>query len=227
LDCRGQKYKKTVGISLPFTLSEGFCFARKTAIVIYKMTKTAIVQKGEPVLRQVAEEVPLAEIGSPRIQKMLHSMQQTLEKEEDGVALAAPQIGVSLRIFVVSPRVFTATEEGDVVENPKRIDVDQPLVYINPTIVKMSRKKIWLDEGCLSVRWLYGKVSRAERVMVSAFDAEGKPFTRGAGGILAQIFQHEIDHLDGVLFVDKAEDIQDLPPEKQQAVRSQKKHGKE
>jgi peptide deformylase len=186
------------------------------------MIKTAIVQKGEPVLRQVAQDVPLEEIVSPRIQKILRSMQETLEKEEDGVALAAPQIGLSLRIFVVSPRVFTATDEegDDTADNPKRASVDQPLVYINPTILKTSRKKVWLDEGCLSVRWLYGKVLRAERIMVSALDAEGKPFTRGAGGILAQIFQHEIDHLDGVLFVDKAEDIQDLPPEKHKAPAS-------
>ena len=67
-------------------------------------------------------------------------------------------------------------------------------------------------EGCLSVRWLYGKVSRATRASVRAYDEHGEPFTRGASGLLAEIFQHEVDHLDGILFIDKARDIRDIPP---------------
>ena len=70
-----------------------------------------------------------------------------------------------------------------------------------------------MEEGCLSVRYLYGKVSRANKVTIEAFDESAKKFTRGASGILAQIFQHETDHLDGVLFIDKAKDLTEVLPE--------------
>lgn len=178
-----------------------------------------IIQKGDPVLRQVAEEVPLAEIGSPEVTKILADMRTALEAEEDGVALAAPQIGVPLRIFVVSPRVFAVDDEENEQETqtknrPPSNTTSQPHVYINPTIEKTSRKKVRIEEGCLSVRWLYGYVRRAERTTVAAYGADGKRFTRGASGLLAQIFQHEVDHLDGVLFIDKATDIKNFPPEK-------------
>ena len=70
-----------------------------------------------------------------------------------------------------------------------------------------------VDEGCLSVRWLYGKVERAEKITVRAYDENGKPFTMGASGLLAQAFQHEIDHLNGILFIDKATDLKEMIPE--------------
>jgi peptide deformylase len=69
-----------------------------------------------------------------------------------------------------------------------------------------------MEEGCLSLRWLYGKVKRSARVTVEAYDEEGKKFSRGAGGLLAQIFQHEIDHLNGRLFIDTATDVVNIPP---------------
>ena len=69
------------------------------------------------------------------------------------------------------------------------------------------------EEGCLSVRWKYGKVKRAQKATISALDENGKQFERGASGILAQVFQHETDHLDGKLFIDLARDVHDLPPE--------------
>ena len=177
---------------------------------------STIVQREDPVLRQIAQAVAPQEIASPRIKKIIRDMRNTLEKEEDGVALAAPQIGVSLRIFVVSPRVFSYDKAPDAsppsaTKDPAR---DQALVFINPKIIKMARRKVWMEEGCLSVRWLYGNVQRADRATVEALDADGKLFTRGAGGLLAQIFQHEIDHLDGKLFIDVAKNIQEIPPEK-------------
>ena len=72
-----------------------------------------------------------------------------------------------------------------------------------------------MEEGCLSVRWLYGQVDRSERVTLRAYDEKGKKLERGASGLLAQIFQHEVDHLDGILFTDKATQIEDLPPPKE------------
>jgi peptide deformylase len=82
-------------------------------------------------------------------------------------------------------------------------------VFVNPEFVRKARKKAEVDEGCLSVRGTYGKTFRAERATVRALDEHGKKFERGGGGILAQAFQHEIDHLDGVLFIDHATHLVD------------------
>ena len=173
-----------------------------------------IVQKGEPVLRQVAEKVPVAEIKNEKIQKILRDMSVALATQDDGVAIAAPQIAIPLRIFVVSKKVeimMKGMEEAPEEEKSKIKDS----VYINPEIKKLSKTKKWLDEGCLSVRPLFGKVERSEKATVVAYDENGKKFTKGASGLLAQIFQHETDHLDGVLFVDKAVEVKEVLPEKQ------------
>ena len=82
----------------------------------------------------------------------------------------------------------------------------------NPEILKTSKEKMVVEEGCLSVRWLYGRVKRSQKTMVRAYDESGKMFTMGGSGLLSQAFQHEIDHLDGVLFIDKATDIKNIPP---------------
>jgi len=89
------------------------------------------------------------------------------------------------------------------------------LVFINPKIFKLSREKDWVPEGCLSVRWLYGKTYRSKKATVEAYDKNGKKFKMGGSGLLAQIFQHETDHLNGILFTDHAKDIkEELPPNK-------------
>ena len=160
-----------------------------------------IIQIGENVLREKAQEVPISDISSKEIQNILNDMKEALAKEEDGVAIAAPQISVSKRIFVVSKRVFESNPEAE----------DQ--IYINPKIVGLSKEKDSVDEGCLSIRWKYGKVERAIKVKVEAYNENGEKFQRGASGLLAQIFQHETDHLDGVLFVDKATDLKEYSPE--------------
>ena len=169
-----------------------------------------IFQKDEKVLRQIARDVPVVDIISPKIKKVVEKMREALHSQDDGVAIAAPQIGESWRIFVVSGRVFDPTfvKEGIVSEKQNGEDV----VFINPKFKKLSKKKSYMAEGCLSVRWLYGKVNRSNNATIEAYDQNGKKFTRGAGGLLAQIFQHETDHLDGVLFIDKARDIENIPP---------------
>ncbi|HEY4516262.1 MAG TPA: peptide deformylase [Candidatus Paceibacterota bacterium] len=167
-----------------------------------------IIQKENPILRKKSEEVLVGDIPSKKIQKIIASMKEALESQEDGVAIAAPQIGKNLRIFVMSKRVF------DLVGTKPQ--VDKPFgdaVFVNPKITKLSRKKIEQDEGCLSVRYLYGKVMRAEKATIEAYDECGKKFVSGGSGLVAQIFQHECDHLDGVLFIDKAKDLQEIPPE--------------
>jgi peptide deformylase len=169
-----------------------------------------IVQNGDPCLRAVAKEVSLEEIGSPAIQKILKDMSKALATQSDGVAIAAPQIGVSLRIFVVAGRVFdTAWQESEDGKVPATKEKDR--VFINPVITKLSKTKRWMHEGCLSVRPLWGEVQRSTHATIEAYDETGKKFTRGAGGLLAHIFQHETDHLEGVLFIDKARDVAEGP----------------
>lgn len=160
--------------------------------------KTKILQKDAGVLRQIAREVSPKDIRSKKIANLLKKMQEALYAEDDGVAIAAPQIGESLCIFMVSRKITGAKD----------------LVFINPQIIKASKTKKKMEEGCLSIRWLYGDVKRSDKVTVRAYDETGKLFTRGASGLLAQIFQHETDHLNGILFTDKAENLRDLPPEK-------------
>ena len=176
-----------------------------------------ILQAREKILRQTAKEVPLSDIAKPKIKKVLKEMSQALKGQSDGVALAAPQIGYSLRIFVVSGKIF----EKDFLDKhgrevPKKVLKKlKDLVFINPKISKLSKEKTWVPEGCLSVRWLYGKTHRAKKATVVAYDEKGKKFTRGASGLLAQIFQHETDHLEGILFIDHAKEIkEELPDEK-------------
>lgn len=168
---------------------------------------TKILQRNEPLLRQISLEIPVKEITSARIQKIIENMKKTLATQDDGVAIAAPQIGELVRIFVVSHKVFAMEKDDD--DNTKYKD----MVFVNPKITKLSKETSPMEEGCLSVRYLYGKVKRAKKAMVEAYDQNGKAFKKGGSGILAQIFQHETDHLDGILFIDKATDVKDLPPE--------------
>lgn len=176
-------------------------------------TAKNIVQHGDPVLRSHALSVPESEVRSVKIQKVIERMKTALEACDDGVAIAAPQIGESLRIFVVSHRAFEIEANNDDEDTPIT-GVYEDKVFINPEIIKVSRKKHAVPEGCLSVRWLYGNVNRHEKATVRALDENGKPFTYGASGLMAQIFQHETDHLDGVLFIDTATDVEEIPPEK-------------
>jgi peptide deformylase len=172
-----------------------------------------ILQKDDPQLRKTAEEVPLEEIGGEKINKILIEMAETLDKCEDGVALAAPQIGILLRMFVISPKAFLIQEPPE--ENLKKKKESNKLIYINPVITKKSVKKVVLDEGCLSVRGIFGKIKRHDKVTITAYDERGNKFTRGASGLLAEIFQHETDHLDGVLFIDSAKDLVKIEAKKE------------
>lgn len=142
-----------------------------------------IVEMGDPVLREKARPVPKI---TPNVIKLLENMAETMYDAE-GVGLAAPQVGVSKRIAV--------------------IDVGEGLIeLINPEIT--LRQGLDTDiEGCLSIPGLRGEVQRAARVMVKALNREGKEVTYDGEGLLARAFQHEIDHLDGILFIDKAKNL--------------------
>lgn len=171
-----------------------------------------IVQDGHKALRKKSTRVPKDKIKSLEIQKIISEMKKALRTQYDGVAIAAPQIGYTVRIFVVAGKIF----DEDFIRGkdlPKNyISKNPDLVFVNPEITKISKKMQWMKEGCLSVRPLYGEVKRALNATVKAYDENGNLFERGAGGLLAHIFQHETDHLDGILFIDKARNIHENNP---------------
>ena len=145
------------------------------------MSLLNIRREGDPVLRQKAGEV--TEITGDVI-RLIDDMVETMIHNE-GVGLAAPQVGVSQRIIVVRP------------------DQDSlMLAFINP-VIKSSSGEAVAEEGCLSIPEKAGLVSRAEKIVVSGLNRKGEDVSLEASGLLARIFQHEIDHLDGVLFTDK------------------------
>jgi peptide deformylase len=160
-----------------------------------------ITQEGDAVLREIAKPLPEELFNTPELRKILQEMEETLDAQADGVALAAPQVAISYRLFIV--RYDRMKESTDTqVDGGKQIGV-----FINPRFVKTSKRQVDMQEGCLSVRGLYGTTLRHERATMTAQNEKGEWFTRGAGGILAQAFQHETDHLDGILFIDHAIDI--------------------
>lgn len=177
-----------------------------------------IVQEGDPVLRRTADPVPEEDFGTPELAAVVDRMLEALDKEQDGVALAAPQIGIPLRIFVVRYDRMRAAQSTD-----DETSVAEQGVFINPEITRSSRRVVEVDEGCLSVRRIYGKTLRHERATVRARLPDGTRFERGGGGILAQAFQHEIDHLDGMLFIDHATDLVTIKPEELDQARAERR----
>jgi peptide deformylase len=137
---------------------------------------------GDPVLRQPAEDV---EVFDDELRQLIRAMFETMYVEE-GIGLAAPQIGVSQRFFVM-----------DVGEENTRAQA-----IVNPVIVEETGSEKG-EEGCLSLPGLVGVVERAAEIVVEGYDPEGKPLRLKASGLVARCIQHEIDHLDGVLFIDK------------------------
>lgn len=161
-----------------------------------------IVQIGRPVLRARAAEVPSEELGSAKIRELVSKMIDTM-RAAPGVGLAAPQIGVPLRVIVLEDRPelqskLTAEERAE------RERVSFPVrAFVNPVLRTISSEEAMFFEGCLSVRGYVGMVPRAREVEVSGFDETGAPRTWRVRGWPARILQHEVDHLDGTLYVDR------------------------
>ncbi|MCI0542428.1 peptide deformylase [bacterium] len=177
-----------------------------------------IVQREEPVLRGKASALSPADVTIAKTKGVVKRMKQALAEQEDGIAIAAPQIGAPYRIFVVSKRLFAMKDGVDPEKYPERLEKYSDKVFINPELFKLSRKRLLMPEGCLSVRWLYGRVSRAEKAKIRAYNENGRKFEMGGSGLLAQVFQHETDHLNGILFTDTAVDVRDMPPEKRNKI---------
>lgn len=159
------------------------------------------------ILRQEAKKVQKDEFGKSELKKILDDMKTAMNRESDGVAIAAPQIDIAKRIFIIKEEAYKVRAGAEAKW--------KPLIFINPIITKTSKKMVEADEGCLSVRPLYGTTFRHTNITVEAYDFNGVKFNYGASGLIAHIIQHEIDHLDGILFIDHAENIQEIDLEKE------------
>lgn len=144
-----------------------------------------------PILRKRSEEIPISEIATPAFQTLIDNMIETMYAA-NGIGLAGPQIGESRRVIIV--------EQGE----------HNPLALVNPIITSKSWRKVQSEEGCLSVPGVYGVVKRHKKITAQALDRKGNKITITDANLLSIIIQHEIDHLDGILFIDKATNIRKI-----------------
>jgi peptide deformylase len=162
------------------------------------MAVQAVLKMGHPILRQVA--VPVANFHGPELQQLVADMEETM-RALSGAGIAAPQIGVSLRVVIF-----------EVTENPRYPHV-APIPYtvlINPEVTALDATEEEGWEGCLSVPGMRGLVPRARRVRYRGFDLSGAPLDRTVEGFHARVVQHEVDHLDGILYPQRIRDLKDF-----------------
>jgi len=162
------------------------------------MSILKVARMGHPVLRRKARAVPSGEIATPAFQRLVDDMIETM-REYSGVGLAAPQVHEGLRFFVAA---LGAGEEDE-----RESDA---LVLINPEIQPVGSGEVEDWEGCLSIPDLRGLVPRADAVQVRAVGRDGRPTQLRATGFSARVIQHETDHLDGVLFLDRMRSFESL-----------------
>lgn len=164
------------------------------------MATLEVIRLGHPVLRKVAEPYTVEEIRSPQTRSFLEDMFETMDAY-DGAGLAAPQVAISKRMFVYG-----------VGENPRYPEAPAVprTVLFNPSWERLSDETELEWEGCLSLPGLRGQVRRFDHILVKALDQRGEPVEFEAHEFHARVFQHEYDHLDGVVFVDRMEDMTTL-----------------
>ncbi len=159
-----------------------------------------VARIGNPVVRARAKKVDPAAIRTPGFQRFLDDMVETMH-EYDGVGVAAPQVHVGLRVAVLE------VPKGDGRGGRRGV----PLTFlINPVVTPLSKKQIKGVEGCLSVPDLRGVVPRFEKIRLEAFGRDGKPYSLTASGFHARVIQHECDHLDGHVYLDRMADMKTL-----------------
>lgn len=169
-----------------------------------------ILQKENKILRENAKLV--FDPKNEEIKKLLEELSLAMFAEPDGIGIAAPQIGAPLRVFLVAKEAAVKDPEKlyERADGKTKKRNTEYLTFINPTIKNVSSKKIIDVEGCLSVRGFYGEVPRAEKLTIEYLDENSKKHTRGVSGLFARVVQHEMDHLNGILFIDKAKHIRKL-----------------
>jgi len=142
------------------------------------------------ILRQTSKEVEISNIASKELLVFVEDLKKTMSKK-DGVGLAAPQVGKNIRLIVIHTK-------------------DKIIVMINPQITRKSIGCEVMEEGCLSVPNYFGNVKRHKKITCFYLDETGKRMKVESEGLMARVIQHEIDHLDGVLFIDKAADLKNI-----------------
>ncbi|MBI5254684.1 peptide deformylase [Candidatus Falkowbacteria bacterium] len=152
-------------------------------------------------LHERSSEIELALLSNKPFQSWLRGLNETMH-ERDGVGLSAPQVGRNIRICTIN-RAGTKL----VMDDKHEPTMPHDLILINPVWKKISRKQKKDIEGCLSVPGFYGKVKRYHDILVEAIDEKGKKIKFEAHGFFARVVQHEVDHLDGILFVDRTKEI--------------------
>lgn len=174
------------------------------------MALLQIVHLPEPILRKKAK--PVTQFDKD-LQVLIDNMFETM-RDAPGVGLAAPQINLPMQLAVIEYAEGEDEEQEEGAPPPKK----KQFVLINPEIVKVSEEKVMGVEGCLSIPGLVGEVERHEAIQVKALNRHGQPVKLKVKGWMARIFQHEIDHLNGVLFTDRAtriwkpaEEEEDIP----------------
>lgn len=161
-----------------------------------------IVVDPAPVLHKVAKKVSALELKMPLTQQLIDDMIETMH-EAPGIGLAAPQIGIGKRIIVV----HVGEDDG-------------PYAVINPVLADFTGEAT-ATEGCLSIPGIVGDVTRAQSCTVTGLDRHGKKFQLEAAGLVARCFQHEVDHLDGVLITDKAANVREAVPAEREAAEEE------
>ena len=158
-----------------------------------------IIRMGHPLLRKEAKKVPISKIKSHEISSLIKDMRETM-KSSDGIGLAAPQIGVSLQLAIIE-----IPEDSHRYPGTKK---SEPLIIFNPKIKILDKKVQGYWEGCLSVPGLRGLVERPRKIRVDFFNENAEEVSMELEGFLSTVFQHEIDHLFGKLYVDRMKDTQ-------------------
>lgn len=166
------------------------------------MSILEIVTPPEPILRQEADKVRAF---NSELRQLVDDMVETMRSAQ-GVGLAAPQVAVGKRLLVV--------EFAEPPEDPEA-ELPEPELYklVNPELIHLSQETALGNEGCLSLPGYYGEVERSRAVTIRGFTPEGEPTQIKAEGWLARIFQHEVDHLNGILFIDRATRVWELDEE--------------
>ncbi len=162
-----------------------------------------IITHPNPILRKKAKEILPNDIASKDIENLIRTLKSMLAESEDGIGIAAPQIGRSVRLFLVSEEAEALDKQKIETDEKQKKPVWKYRVFINPVITKFSVKKTDMAEGCLSVPGVFGLVKRPEKITVEWLDERGKKHSRGCSKFFARVIQHETDHIDGILFIDK------------------------
>lgn len=156
-----------------------------------------IVAYGDPVLRKVGKEI---DKDYPQLEKLIADMKETMYNAQ-GVGLAAPQIGKAIRLFLVDASPFA--DDEDLEEEDRKVLADFNHVFINPKIVEEEGDEWAFNEGCLSIPDVREDVFRPETITIEYQDENFEKHTRTLNGLAARVFQHEYDHIEGILFTDK------------------------